>query len=109
MNSINENSDASDARDKQKIALEMYRNVIGYLQYENAAYWTRAGFMLVVQSILVSLVGKLVVEGGDNKLHSSTVLAGTGLLGIALCAVSWRIASIGVKWTTRWKEKLVEI
>ncbi len=53
--------------DATKIAIERYRNIIGYLQYENSMYWTRRGLMLIAHSTLFGFL-----RGYCRKLAQSS-------------------------------------
>ncbi len=93
--------------ERQKIALERYRNVIGYLQYENAIYWTRVGFFITAQAALVGFGGRLLFDAlGKFDTLGFWFAGGICVLGLALCTIGLRTTKGSLRWIYRWQSIL---
>lgn len=93
-----------------KIALERYRNVIGYLQYENNTFWVRSGFMLVAHSALLGFLAKVLPEPTRNAPWMSIgVSVSIGMLGLALSFLWVRTIEGALWWIQRWQNILLEL
>jgi hypothetical protein len=93
-----------DARD---VALTRYGQVLGYLQYENTVYWTRVGFVMAAQAVLIAFGAKLTLE--VQKPHSPLslpVALGSGVLGLVLCLLGLRMVQGSVRWIDHWHKTL---
>jgi len=105
-----ETDNSSPAGQEQKIALEQYRNILGYLQYENTMYWTRAGFMLVAQAALLSPLARLLpLSPSKVDWGFVAVTIGLGTFGLVLCYLWLQVIGGVLWWIDRWHELLVKI
>lgn len=93
-----------------KIALEQYRNIIGYLQYENSTFWTRSGFMLVAHSALLGFLTRLLPEPvRDAPWLSITLSISISVVGLVLSLLWTRAIDGALWWIERWHRILVAI
>src|SRR5207253_1996939 len=93
-----------------KIALEQYRNVIGYLQYENTVYWTRSGFMLVAQVALLGFLARAFPTFEEKTgWIGGIVIIGLGVFGLILCYQWNRVNDGALWWINRWHSILLTI
>jgi hypothetical protein len=93
-----------------KIALERFRNVLGYLQYENTVYWTRSGFLLTAEAALLGFSARVVPT--DTAIASWPALVlGLGLcaVGLILCWLGLRMIRNSLHWIDRWIQLLTVI
>ena len=93
--------------DAQKLALERYRNILSYLQYEQAIYWTRVGFVITAQAALAGLGARFIYEA----LQVPTVLSIAMSAGICVMALSVGVIGIrtttgSLRWIYRWQDIL---
>lgn len=96
--------------DEQKIKLEQYRNILGYLQYENRTYWTRSGFMIVAQTILFRFITqKLPLVKEEDFWFNITAVAFSCILGFYLTSLWRTINKSGKWWIERWHSILLEL
>lgn len=96
-------TDKIDDEGAQKIALEQYRNVIGYLQYENTTYWTRSGFMLIAHAALLGFLTRLLPDQPSAASWQSIGLTfGVSLFGLALSLLWMRAIQDAIWWINRW-------
>ena len=93
--------------DDQKLALERYRNVLSYLQYEQAIYWTRVGFVIAAQAGFIAFGGRLIYETIANPTKLSLAVS------IGICCIAFTIGVLGLRttkgslrWIYRWQEIL---
>jgi len=86
-----------------KLALERYRNVMGYLQYENTAFWTRSGFMLVGQTALLNGLnrGLPMVSPTDWTAYSPGVLINAHNWERSLILLPTSSCSSPLSWSCR--------
>jgi uncharacterized protein involved in cysteine biosynthesis len=96
--------------EEQKIALEQFRNVVGYLQYENMAYWTRSGFLLATQAALLGFSAR-VVPTSTNALSAPAIAICVCLAVVALiiCWIGLKMINNSITWIDRWIQILREI
>jgi hypothetical protein len=100
---------APDAPDP-KIALERYRNVIGYLQYENNTFWVRSGFMLVAHSALLGFLTKILPEPTSSAASMNIVLSlGIGIVGLILSFLWTGVIQGALWWIERWHSILLSL
>lgn len=92
-----------------KIALEQYRNVLGYLQYENTIYWTRSGFMLVAHSALLGFLTKLMPSPDEANWQSIGLSFGISLFGLALSLLWMKALLSALWWINRWHGILLRL
>jgi hypothetical protein len=94
-------------RSKEQEALERFSTISSYLQYENTAFWTRSGFILVAQAALLGFFANMLPEQSSSwpRVIAGFVIA---LVGIALTFI-WNYAiRVGRDWTDRWLKLLKE-
>ena len=94
----------------QKEALEAYRNLVGYLQYENTVFWTRLGFIYVANAALLAAAIKPFeshLQCPENP--TSIALSVLGVVGVLLCLAGVYFAKDGKIWIDYWTEKLIQI
>jgi hypothetical protein len=96
--------------DSEKLALERYRNVIGYLQYENGIFWTRVGFIIAAQAGLIAFDVQLLfsVLQKPNSL-AFWFVGGICVLGLAICFIGLRTTSGSKRWIYRWRDILLKL
>ena len=83
----------------QKEALEAYRNLVGYLQYENTVFWTRLGFIYVANAaLLAATIKPLESHLQDPQSRISIVLVVLGIVGVLLCLAGDYFAKDGKIW-----------
>jgi hypothetical protein len=100
----------TDREPDQRIALEKYRNIIGYLQYENQTYWTRLGFVFAIQIGLVAFGSRVIVESlACSTLTSQVASTWISVLGVLICAVGFQMIRGAKLWIARWEDALVAI
>jgi hypothetical protein len=93
-----------------KFALEQYRNILGYLQYENTIYWTRSGFMLIAHSTLFGFLTRLLPQSNAEKAWQGIGLSfGVCMLGLALSFLWTRAIMEGLRWIDRWHSILLTL
>lgn len=86
-----------------KIALEQFRNIIGYLQYENTAYWTRSGFLLASQAALLGFSARIVPTTAHvDNVPSMVISIALALLALAICWIGLKMIENSVTWINRW-------
>lgn len=91
----------------QKLALERYRNILGYLQYEQAVYWTRVGFVITAQAALAAIGARLIYEAMRTpSALAISMSAGICLVALALGAIGIRTTTGSLRWIYRWQEIL---
>jgi hypothetical protein len=96
--------------DDRKVALEQYRNVLGYLQYENTAYRTRSGFMLVAQAALPSPLARVTpLSSSQVNWYVVVLILGLATIGLMLCRLWWLAAEGPSWWIERWHDVLVKL
>jgi hypothetical protein len=87
--------------DDVKIALERYRNVVSYLQYENTMFWTRLGFTFTLQAIILGVALGALGRASENS--ASAVLAEAAcLLSVLVGLIGVLLAQQANKWIYRW-------
>lgn len=97
-------------REPVKIELERYRNVIAYLAYENAAFWTRSAAMLVVNVALLGGVFGLMSRPPEKPASGYwALLLLAPALGLIVSTL-WFLTLFGARWwIRRWLAVLVEL
>lgn len=94
----------------RSVALERYRILMAYLQYENATYWARANFFLVANSLIFGFVVR-ALTGPSPILRPPTIVAIglSGVVGFYLTTL-WKDAlDGGGYWCDRWERILREL
>ena len=93
-----------------KLAIERYRNVIGYLQYENTTYWTRSGFMLVANSALLGMLSRSVPDPSASAPWLSVVVwQVVCMIGLYLSVMWIRALQGALLWISRWHDILLQL
>jgi len=94
-----------EACESEKMGLARYRNILGYLQYENAIYWTRVGFLITAQAVLVGFGGRLLfgTQSGATEPLAFWFAGGVCVLGLALCIIGLRTTRGSLRWIYRWQ------
>jgi hypothetical protein len=96
--------------EEQKIALERFRNVVGYLQYENTVYWTRSGFLLASQAALLGFGARVLpTSTGSNNASAIAICMVLALVALVICLIGLRMVDNSVTWINRWISILREI
>ncbi len=90
-------------------ALAQYQAVLGYLQYENSAYWTRSGFISVAQSALLGFYANLFVGPTTNDCQKRVILAVISFVGLLLAFTWGSVTSKGDWWIRRWTDVLLQL
>ena len=94
--------------DATKIAIERYRNIIGYLQYENSMYWTRRGLMLIAHSTLLGFLTKVLQEIGPGQSWFDIIVAlSVSAVGLLLSILWVRLLDGSLWWIERWHQVLL--
>lgn len=101
---------AKEDIDATKIAIERYRNVIGYLQYENTIYWTRTGLMLIAHSTLFGFLTKVLQEIGSKQTWFDITMAfSVSIVGLLLSILWTRLLEGSLWWIERWHQVLLDL
>lgn len=95
---------SSNIPDKAKIANERYRSVIAISTYENNAFWTRSGFMMVAQAAILAGAARLLPTATSSSL-SAICLMIASIFAVILCGVWCLMIHAGFFWTSRWIER----
>ena len=96
-------SENQDKADEQRVALQQYGYVMGYLQYENSVYWTRVGFVIAAQAALVAFgAGQMSEAAKTHSVFPAIITIGSGLLGVILCLLGLRMTEGSVRWINHW-------
>jgi hypothetical protein len=88
--------------DEQKIALEKYRNILGYLQYENTIFWTRSSFIIVAQASILGFSFRLFPIEGNPTWTQLFIILFVGVIGIVLCIIWAKMNKSSIFWINRW-------
>jgi|GEM_PF-6313821 len=89
--------------DDQKLALEQFRNVIGYLQYENTVYWTRSGFLLTAEAALLGFNARVVPTSvSDASWPALGIAFGLCAVALVLCWLGLKMIENSLYWINRW-------
>lgn len=92
------------ASDETKFALERYRIVAAYLQYENTVYWQRGQLFLVASTALFgfSVQNLPLVSSGDQPIERVIVCAMLSIAGLILAWLWHRSLMAGEFWLHHW-------
>ncbi len=91
----------------QKLALERYRNILTYLQYEQAIYWTRVGFVITAQAALAGFGARLIYEALLNPTVLSMVMSsGICIVALSVAVIGIRTTTGSLRWIYRWQNIL---
>jgi hypothetical protein len=100
---------SNQTSDDTKLALERYRNILGYLQYENTIYWTRSGFMLVAHSALFGFLARLMSDIADPTWPRVGLVFFASIFGLVLSYLWTLTIHKGNGWIDRWHSILLRI
>ncbi len=93
-----------------KLALERYRNVIGYLQYENTVYWTRSGFLLTAEAALLGFNARVVPATIEDITWPALGMSmGLCVVALLICLLGLKMLENSVQWISRWLQLLTAI
>ncbi len=93
-----------------KLDLERYGKILGYLQYENTIYWSRLGFIFASQAALLGFSVRFLVNALTHPSYITSGLAiGLAVVGLLLCRIGRQMVQGGLRWLYRWERLLREI
>jgi hypothetical protein len=86
-----------------------YQSILGYLQYENTAFWTRSGFMSIAQSALIGFYVSAFLRQPVAYTWEWWVLIGTAIMGFLVAGAWFWVAVKGRELSKTWMEALLEV
>ena len=91
-------------------SLEQYRVLMSYLQYENSAYWMRANYFLLANSIVFGFTIRVVTSAASLREPTSVAaIAVCSVAGFILVRLWWKALEAGAYWCDRWEDLLRQI
>lgn len=93
--------------DVERVALERYRIVAAYLQYENTIYWQRGQLFLVASAALFGFASQnLPLLSAAQPIEEVIVCLGLALAGLVLANLWHRSLRAGEFWVHHWHDVL---
>lgn len=96
------NTEVKESKDDEK-ALERYRIVMGYLQYENTVFWQRGLFFFLTSGALFGYVSSrlpLLTPNSSWEIVWATLIM--SIAGLFLCLLWKRALDAGNFWIAHW-------
>lgn len=106
LRSFSEQVDTMNGEAKEsdgKTALERYRIIMGYLQYENSIFWQRGHFFFLTSGALFGFVLSklpLLTENSSWEIVGTTLIM--SIAGLSLCYYWKRALDAGDFWVAHW-------
>jgi ABC-type amino acid transport system permease subunit len=87
-------------------SLQQYQTIAGLLEYENAAYWTRATIFSATQTAFIGFIMNLLSNSPTNPPRIAVTCLMASVLGIPTIAIYILIMLQSHRWIDHWTIQL---